>query len=216
VVVDAHSGKGRVVATQHRYGEHPVFLDNGSIVFSSPNIHRVPGSNVNKSYPGGTFIVNSSGAHMRRLFGRQELAASPDGRWFIAGESRGGTKTLVLLNAKGKVVRRLAGPGPSHSEYLNPHFSPNGKSIVYEQRSASDRGTLYLVQRNGSRRRRLTFGSESASEPSFSPDGHWIVFTRTTGSGPGGNVYALSVSNPNSVRKLGLSDGYRYPAWGPH
>lgn len=211
VVVKASSGVARLVNTRHRYGEHPTFLANGRIVFSSPNIHRVPGSNINTGHPGGTFIINPSGAHMRRLFGRQELAASSDGRWFIASIR----DTLVLLNAQGQVVRRLTGPAPSRSEYVGPHFSLDGEWIVYEQRSPSDHGTLYLVRRDGTHRRQLAFGSESASDPTFSPDGRWVAFTRTRGSGPGGNLYAVSIADPHKVRKLGLSGGYRYPAWAP-
>lgn len=59
-----------------------------------------------------------------------------------------------------------------------------------------------------------TTGPESASEPAFSPDGRWILFTRTTGEGPAGVVSALLIADPSEIRKLSLSSGYQYPIWG--
>ena len=48
----------------------------------------------------------------------------------------------------------------------------------------------------------------------FSPDGRWVAFTRSANQ-PGGNVYAMSLRHPSTVKKLGLSWGYRSPAWAP-
>jgi WD40 repeat protein len=193
--------------TPHLCVGNAAYLSNGTMAFSASSGEG----------GAGTYAVHVDGSHLHRLFGRQEIAASPDGRWFIATDPGGNFRKLYLLNGKGKVIRPLTRTSPKGSEYLNPHFSPDGRWIVYEELhflGASQHGTIYVVRRDGTHRRRLTFGSESASQPTFSPDGRWIAFTRSKDK-PNGNVYAMSVSHPSTVRKLGLSWGYQDPAWAP-
>jgi hypothetical protein len=72
-----------------------------------------------------------------------------------------------------------------------------------------------LPRRDGTHRRRIDLGTESASEPSFSPDGHRLLFTRTAGIGPGGWVTALRLDGSGVTRRFGLSSGYQYAAWLP-
>lgn len=208
-VVNVASGESHFVPTQRLTGNFPAFLTNGKIVFS--------GSRGNPGRQGGTYVVDPDGSHLRRLFGRQEIAASPDGRWFIATDPHGNFRRLYLLNAKGRTVHPLTGTSPKGTEYLNPHFSPDGRWIVYEELrflGVSQHSVLYMVRRDGTHRRRLTFGAESAAQPTFSPDGRWIAFTRSKDK-PNGNVYAMSLHHPAKVRKLGLSWGYQAPAWAP-
>jgi len=208
-VVAVETGMRREIDTPHLCAGAPAFLGNGKIVFaaSSANGRRI----------GGTYVIRPDGSHLHRRFGRRELTASPDGQWFVGPGSHGTLRTLYLLNAKGKVVRRLTSTAPVNSEYINPHFSANGRWIVYEQRhflGTRLHDVLYVVRRDGTHRRRLTSGPESASEPAFSPDGCWIAFTRSK-EGPSGNVFALSVRHPSRIKKLGLSSSYEYPAWSP-
>jgi len=209
-VLNLSTGEAPFVPTQRLTGEAPAFLRNGRILFS--------GSRVDPNREGGTFTVRPDGTGLHRLFGREQLASSSDGRWFVATNRRGHLRMLYLLNARGKRVRALTPRAPASTEYANPSFSPNGKLIAFEKRrflGTTIHDVLYIERRDGTYRRRLTFGPESASEPAFSPDGHWLVFTRTEASGPAGNVFAMWLKEPSKVRKFGLSYGYQYPAWGP-
>lgn len=208
-VLNLSTGEAPFVPTQRLTGGAPAFLPNGRILFS--------GGRVNPNREGGTFTVRPDGTGLHRLFGREQIAASPDGRWFVATDRRGHLRVLYLLNAKGKRVDTLTPPASPETEYLNPSFSPNGKLIAYEERhfGLPSHDILYVVGRDGTHRRRLTFGPESASEPAFSPDGRWLAFTRTKSEGPAGNVFAMLLKDPNKVHKFGLSYGYQYPAWGP-
>jgi Tol biopolymer transport system component len=208
-VLNLSTGEAPFVPTQRLTGGAPAFLRNGRILFS--------GGRVDPNRMGGTFTVRPDGTGLRRLFGREQLAASSDGRWFVATDRGGHLRVLYLLNAKGRRVGALTPPAPAGTEYLNPSFSPNGRLIAYEERrfGLPSHDTLYVVRRDGTHRRRLTFGPESASEPAFSPDGRWLAFTRTKSEGPAGNVFAMLLEDPSKVRKFGLSYGYQYPAWGP-
>jgi TolB protein len=60
-----------------------------------------------------------------------------------------------------------------------PAFSPDGKTIAFA-RVAKASGGIYTVNPNGSRLKRLTAPPQGFwdSEPSWSPDGTKIVFTR--------------------------------------
>jgi Tol biopolymer transport system component len=207
-VVAVGTGRRRDINTPHLCAGAPAFLDDGKIVFSA--------SSANGRRKGGAYVVYPNGSHLHRRFGREELTASSDGRWFVGTDPHGTLRTLCLLDAKGKVVRRLTSTAPANSEYINPHFSTDGKWIVFEERhflGAALHDVLYLVRRDGTHRRRLTSGPESASEPTFSPDGRWIAFTRWK-EGPSGNVFALSVRHPSRIKKSGLSSSYEYPTWG--
>jgi len=208
-ILDIATGEAPFVPTQRLTGQAPRFLVDGRILFS--------GSRVDPNRMGGTFVVRPDGTGLHHLFGREQLAASSDGRWFVTTDRGGHLRMLYLLNAKGKRAGALTTPAPAGTEYLNPAFSPNGKLIAYEKRRFSPKihDILYIERRDGTHRRRLTFGPESASEPAFSPDGRWLAFTRTDAEGPVGNAYALLLKDPSKVRQLGLSWSYQYPTWEP-
>ena len=69
----------------------------------------------------------------------------------------------------------------------SPVVSPDGEWVVYSVRQidvAEDKNVsqLWMVKWDGSSDFQLTFSKEGASDPKFSPDGHYISFT---GSRPG-------------------------------
>jgi TolB protein len=209
VVLNLLSGRAVQIPTAHLTATSPSFLRDGRIVFS--------GGREGVDRQGGTYSVRPDGSGLRRLFGRRELAAASDGSSFVATDPHGNFRSLFLLDRRGYIVRRIAGPSPKHTEDLDPSFSPNGKLIVYTEEhflGTEAHGTLYLVRRDGSHRIRLTFGPESATEASFSPDGRHIIFARSPGRA-GGSLFILSAAEPRKTRKIGLSAGYQSPAWGP-
>lgn len=208
VVLDLSSSEAKAVPTARLTGEAPTFLRDGSIVFS--------GGREGPRREGGTYIVRPDGSGLRRLFGRRELTSDAAGRSFVATDPRGSSRSLFLLDRKGRVVRRIAGPTPPHVEDLDPVMSPNGKLIVYTEEhflGTKVHGTLCVVRSDGTHRRRLTFGPESATDAAFSPDGTHIVFTRSA-SMAGGNLFILPLAQPTKPRRIGLSSGYQSPAWG--
>lgn len=61
-------------------------------------------------------------------------------------------------------------------EDTHPAFSPDGRRIAFTS-SRSGRPSIYVMNADGSRVRRMTSGGVD-SLPDWSPDGKWIVFSR--------------------------------------
>ena len=79
----------------------------------------------------------------------------------------------------------------------DPQVSPDGKQIVYtvsrvdteDDKSVSE---LWMVDWDGSNNIQLTYGTESASSPEWSPDGRYLAFTSSRpGKAKGSQVWVL-------------------------
>ena len=80
----------------------------------------------------------------------------------------------------------------------NPDWSPNGKTIVAEVESRSGAG-ITLLSPTGTVIRNLT-PKGFQGQPSFSPDGKWIVYERDIA--PGNNGVWLMRSNGTALRRV--------------
>jgi Tol biopolymer transport system component/DNA-binding winged helix-turn-helix (wHTH) protein len=134
-------------------------------------------------------------------------AWSPDGRTIAFLRAREisdwGARTAVqgevfVIPALGGAERRIATMSvPPHRQYRELSWSPDGKwLLVGGAPHANEPFGLWLLEVNGSERRRLTSGSAQTwqfdAAPQFSPDGHRIAFIRV---GVGSHaLFTLSLS----------------------
>ena len=129
---------------------------------------------------------------------------------------------ICVVNTDGTGLRTLAG-GKSCQWY--PHWSPDGKKIVYYQSRPGDQDPqhVWVMNADGSGKVRLTKDSLGDQNvwPSWSPDGTQIVFYSTvfyTGGVGRGAIYVMNadgsgVRNVTSEKDPGV-DLYDYwPAW---
>jgi Tol biopolymer transport system component len=154
-------------------------------------------------------IVAATGGPSRVLSRKAEVSAirwSPDGRWVLveaAGKS-------FLVRSDGSMVRALDGTDGA--------WSPDGRTIAVRRSRPCSRGALYLVDVDGTSERQLTRGDYDDDEPSWSPTGDRIAFTR----GPGGlggwernEIYAVSLAD-GAMRRLTENDyDDSSPRWRP-
>jgi TolB protein len=107
---------------------------------------------------------------------------SPDGKFLAFESNRGSTNyyQIYLYNNDQGNITRLT----ELAECSNwaPTWSPDGKRIVFYSNCENDRRDIYLMNRDGSGRRKLTSGSGENKFPVFSPNGNSIAFTSTRNS----------------------------------
>jgi TolB protein len=134
---------------------------------------------------------------------------SPDGRYVAATLEQAGDTSLYLLDAHGKVIRRLTSdPGLE----VSPSWSPDGNQIVFvSDRSGSPQ--LYILDVASGKSRRLTYSGSYNTAPAWSPRGDRIVYT-----GRVGRRFAIfSIPAEGGEARQLTSDSYdsEDPAWAP-
>ncbi len=134
---------------------------------------------------------------------------SPDGQYVAATLEQQGDTSLYLLDANGKVIRRLTSdPGLE----VSPSWSPDGKQIVFvSDRSGSPQ--LYILDVASGKSRRLTYSGGYNTAPAWSPRGDRIVYTGRVGRRFA--IFSIGVDG-GDARQL-TSDSYdsEDPAWAP-
>ena len=121
--------------------------------------------------------------------------------------SRRGNSDIYQIDDRGKVKSKLTRRGSIES---SPSFSDGGLMAYISDRS----GSVQIYQMNlGTRRsKRLTFFSNYNSEPAYSRDENYILFSANTGGG----VFQIFVMNADGgrVRQVTRSKGSaEQPAW---
>jgi TolB protein len=161
------SERGGVRSLGH-YGTNPVWSPDGKrIAFE---------------YNGDVFTVGADGRG-RRLLVRSALqpAWSPDGD-SIAYASSGANVDVYVAGVDGSHPRRLThGRGVDDT----PTWSPDGRRIAYSSQRWCAVRTLpgcstqvFVMGRDGGRKRRLTSSWFRCTRPRFSPDGRRLVWLR--------------------------------------
>jgi TolB protein len=133
---------------------------------------------------------------------------SPDGKRIVFGEEGchacGSVLVVAPVRLSGrKAVGRVITPG------FNPSWSPVGDRIAY----VGSGGRIYTMAPNGAKVHLVVGGRASNDEPSWSPDGRKIVFTRQA-SATTWELYTVRAGGKGLER---LSSGHQDldPAWSP-
>lgn len=97
---------------------------------------------------------------------------TPDGRSVVYSSDRGGEDHLSLWYTS------LSGGEPLHltrneADEIEPDVSPDGKTVIYRSRRGDSSG-IYRVPVAGGASELVVQGG---SQPRFSPDGRWILYT---------------------------------------
>jgi Tol biopolymer transport system component len=148
-------------------------------------------------------VIDADGTHRRVLTpnGFQgQPSWSPDGRWIAFGRDPApGDNGIWLMRPDGSDLRRLTRNPYAGAECgcdTDPAFSPDGRRISFVRVRAESRGrgALFVMDRDGTRPRRLTpWRFDPGVKHAWKPDGSQILVSDNSHPQPGesSNVYVM-------------------------
>jgi len=201
----------------HRRQVSPITLDASGPCFSPDGTRLVFSGSTSMAplSPPELYTMPSDGGAANQI---TQLASAYRPTWLSNGRiGFQSNRSIYTIRANGSDMRRVPLSGAN-----TPSWSPLGRNIVFIKHNH-----VYLVRSDGSGLRRLTAGRGIDNDPAFSPDGRWIVFTRTirtnSASGDYPNLWLIDIHGHNAHRIIreppapggGYTAGAYEPAWQP-
>jgi TolB protein len=140
--------------------------DGKSIAFASSRFNQLD-----------LFVMDADGSNQRRLtqFAGDTVkpAWSPDGKLIAFISARDGRDNLFVISPETKEARNIT---PGKDEVESFVWQPGHDTIVYAARAADRKSKLRSVDVENGTVRELSGAADNDSNPSFSPDGNFLVF----------------------------------------
>lgn len=131
-------------------------------------------------------------------------AISPDKKLmaYILPETEDGLGSVFVYNFQTRQSKKLVA-----LPACNPHWSPDGKTILFEY-FVDSKCDIYIVDVATGKYKQLI---SNAKNPSWSPDGKQIAFVREY------DIYVTQLSNPTNAKRITKTDKIieKFPAWSP-
>ncbi|MBD8532276.1 MULTISPECIES: Tol-Pal system beta propeller repeat protein TolB [unclassified Massilia] len=197
---DLVTGKRRVIANEKGSNSAPSWSPDGSklaIALSKSGSYQV-------------YIVNADGSGLRRLSNSNGIDTEPqfsaDGQSIYFTSDRSGGPQIYKMSVSGGNATRVTFNGNYN---ISPRVSPDGKTLAWISQQGGGY-SLYAKDLASGQELRLADG---ATEPSFSPNGKYIMYANKGG----GRASLAVVSTDGRVKqRLTTNAGnIREPSWGP-
>jgi Tol biopolymer transport system component len=171
----------------------------------------------------GIYLINADGTGLCKLASTHDLTDpvwSPDGEKIAFYDN----EAITVINTDGSGRKKLIGSS-ALGTYVLPQqaWSPDGQRIAFIGNSADldNSADLYVINADGSERRRLANAEDSSSFPTWSPDSKKIAFFCPKDESLGGEGTDLCVINADGseftrlVRKVDAVGHYpQIASWG--
>jgi Tol biopolymer transport system component len=157
----------------------------------------------------GIWIVDTAG-----VVGPQVLR----GEWHETDWSPDGTR-LAITYAGNQGIYSIqptgAGLQAITTQGSRPRWSPTGNQLAFQRFDTTGTGSIWIVSQDGTGLRSLVpTGTESWSNPDWSPDGTRLVHVRRPLSANGGAIFVMDTTGHAELR-LTTDNGYMDPTWSP-
>lgn len=232
------TGKGRTTCAYfHPAGDRILYSSTHHISEACPAPPDMTQGYVWALYDFDIFTADPDGANVRQLTDTPgydaEATISSDGRTIVFTSTRDGDLDIYAMDADGSNVRRLT----SEVGYDGgPFFSRDGRRIVYrahhpatpEETADYQRllgqglvrpGVLdvYVMDADGSNKRKVTSRAAANFAPFFHPDGQRIIFSSNLHDPRGRNfdLYLIGIDGTNLERVTTFDDFDGFPMFSP-
>ena len=161
------------------------------------------------------YVMDADGSNQTRLTNRRGVdrhgSWSPDGKKIAFFSLRDVNSEIYVMNADGSSETNITRTAATEQD---PSWSPVGDKIAFTSWRRGEGWEIYVIDADGSNRRRLTFDNDSPDQsPAWSSDGSKIVFA----SKRDGNweIYSMDADGSNQTRITNNSGDDTNPAWSP-
>lgn len=130
---------------------------------------------------------------------------SPDGSYMVFSVLEGNDANIYKFLIEQRVLKKLTNSGLNVSSSI----SPDSKYIAYSS-NVEGKPNLYVMTAGGWNPQRISYGLGFYNEPTWSPDGQWIAFTRIAK-----NVFHIGIMKPDGSDEKILFSNYlaESPTW---
>lgn len=163
------------------------------------------------------YVVGLDGSGLTRLTTSNALEFDPS--WSPGGtqivyrhETEGGpTSEIYVMNSDGSGKRNITNR-PNQQDNA-PAWSPDGTLIAYASSGGTEPAGLFVVEPDGSNRRRLTTGLDEY--PAWSPDGTKLVFERQTNGPTQFDLWVVNADGSGATPLVRSRADDQGAAWSP-
>jgi Tol biopolymer transport system component len=176
------------------------------------------------NYPTDIYVVDVKSRRVRNVTHDERTEYSwswlPDGRRILFASvpndrMKPGPSHIFIIDSDGHNRRQLT----SGTGELSPTLAPDGRRILFIAQGVRQRG-LYVMQADGTHKKRLTQSRESPYEASWSPNGKQIVFVRQFPPipyvTPRSNIFVINADGTGLHRLTTTKAEESAPAWSPN